>query len=81
MQWQVAEKFNDLLENLIFQQCVEMEIEEWRGNTDGDTVGEVLKCKIRIQINTEMQVHRRANTFTSTAELPVSSGLKRSKLS
>lgn len=64
----------------MFQQCVEKGIEDWGGNTDGDTVGEMLECKTRFPSNTEMQVPGRANIFTSTTELPVSSGLKRSKL-
>ena len=77
MQQQVPEKSDDLLENLIFQQRVEKGIEDWGGNTDGDTI-EVSKCKMRVPSNTEMQVHGKANT--STTELLVSSGLKRSKL-
>lgn len=74
MQQWVPEKSGELLENLIFQQCVGKGIEDWIGSTDGDTVGELLKRKMRFPSNTEMQVHERANT--STTEMPVSSGLK-----
>lgn len=75
-QWHVPEKSDDL-ENLIFQQCEEKGIEDWGDNTDGDTIGEVSKCETRVPSNTEMQVPGSANTFTSTTELPVRSGLKR----
>lgn len=43
MQQYIPEKSDDLLENLIFQQCIEKATEDWVGNTDGGTIGEVSK--------------------------------------
>lgn len=45
-----------------------------------ETLGEMSKCKGRVINNTEMQVHGKANTFTSTSDMLVSSGLKRRKI-
>jgi len=50
MQRHVPDKSDDLLENSVFQQSVEKGIEDWGGNTDGDTIVQLLITKQESQV-------------------------------